>query len=73
MARQKVCEQCKDIKVKVNIQKPYPYIFYTTYSRVERMEGWGFVYLPLLLYHPYLVCILFGVPSLHIFTIFIFL
>ena len=29
------------------------------------MQGWGFVYLPLLLYHPFLVCILFGVHVMH--------
>ena len=38
------------------------------HSSVKKMQGWGFVYLPSLLYHPYLVCIIFGIPSLHLFT-----
>ena len=37
---------------------------------MEKMQGWGFLYLPSLLDHPYLVCIHFGVPSLHLFTFF---
>ena len=37
------------------------------------MQGCGFVNLPSLLYHPYLVCTLFGMPSLHPFTFLIFL
>ena len=36
------------------------------------MQGWGFVNLPSLLYHPYLVCILFGMPFLHPFIFLIF-
>ena len=32
------------------------------------MQGQGFGYLHSLLYHPYLVCILFAMPSLHLFT-----
>ena len=34
------------------------------------MQGWGFVnlHVPSLLCHSYLVCILFGMPSLHLFT-----
>ena len=36
------------------------------------MQGWGFVNLPSPLYHPYLVCILFGMPSLHPFTFLMF-
>ena len=41
---------------------------------MKKMQGWDFVYLPSLLhvYHPYLVCMLFGVPSLHLFYISIF-
>ena len=35
-----------------------PTSFYTTvHSSVKKMQGWGFIYLPSLLYHPYLVCI----------------
>ena len=36
------------------------------------MQGWGFVKLPLLLYHPYLVCMIYGMPSLHPFTFLMF-
>ena len=36
------------------------------------MQGWGFVNLPSLLYYPYLVRILFGMPSLHPFTFLMF-
>ena len=36
------------------------------------MQGWGFANLPSQLYHPYLVCILFGIPSLHPFTFLMF-
>ena len=42
-------------------------------SNVKTMHGLGFVNLPSLLYHPYLVCILFGMPSLHLFTFLMFL
>ena len=39
------------------------------YSGVKKMQGWGFVYLPSFLDHPYLVCILFGHANpLHLFT-----
>ena len=37
------------------------------------MQGCGFVNLPSLLHHPYLVCTLFGMPSLHPFTFLMFL
>ena len=37
-----------------------------TCTHVKTMQGCGFV--NLLLYHPYLVCTLFGMPSLHLFT-----
>ena len=40
-------------------------------TNVKTMQGWGFVNLPLLLHHHYLVCILFGMPSLHPFTFFL--
>ena len=36
------------------------------------MQGLGFVNLPSLLYHSYLVCIPFGMPSLHLFTFLMF-
>ena len=38
----------------------------TVHSSMEKMQGWGFVYLSSLLPHPYLVCIPFGMPSLHL-------
>ena len=37
-------------------------------TNVKTMQGWGFANLTSLLYPPYLVCILFGMPSLHPFT-----
>ena len=63
MACQKICKQGRDIDriVKVNLQSPI-----STFT----MQGWGFVTLPSLLY-PYLVCILFGIPSLHLFITFL--
>ena len=33
------------------------------------MQGRGFVYLLSILYHPYLVCILFGMPSQYLFIV----
>ena len=44
----------------VNLQSLIPALF----SNVKRCRE-GFVNLPSLLYHLYLVCILFGMPSLH--------
>ena len=41
-------------------------------TNVKTMQGWGFANLPSLLYHPYLLCILFGMPSLHPFTFLMF-
>ena len=62
MACKKVCKQLQgrdDITAEVNLQiKPYPYS-----CRDE-----AFVHSLSLLYHPFLVCILFGMPSLHLFT-----
>ena len=59
MACQKVCKQGRDdIIVKVNLQSPIPTSFYVTVANK--------------LYHPYLVCILFGMPSLHPFTFLMF-
>ena len=65
MACQKVCKQGRDdVKVMAtHIQ---------LHSSVEKIQGWGFVYLPSLLPHPYLVYILFGMPSLHLFTFVMF-
>ena len=65
-----------DIKAKVKIQSPIPTSLYTIpNSHVKKMQGGGFVYLLSLFYHTYLVCILFGVSSLHFlhFQCFIFL
>ena len=65
-----------DIKAKVKIQSPIPTSLYTIpNSHVKKMQGGGFVYLPSHFYHTYLVCILFGVSSLHFlhFQCFIFL
>ena len=50
-----------------------PYIFLHLQTNVKMMQGWGFVKLPSLWYHPYLVCILFGMPSPHPFTFLMFL
>ena len=68
MACQKVCKQGRDDDSEGKFTKPYPYIFLHTLqlqTNVKTMQGWGFVNLPSLLYHPYLVCIVFGIPSLH--------
>ena len=67
--RPKVCKQGRnDVKVKVNIQSPIPTTFYTIqlHFTVRKLQGWGFVYSPslLYLYHPYSIYILFGMPSL---------
>ena len=78
-----------DIIVKVNLQSPIPTSFYIAVTNqfhshkatslhrfdinVKAMQGCGFVNLPSLLYHPYLVCTLFGMPSLHPFTFLMFL
>ena len=41
---------------------------------VKKMQGWGFANMLTFafMHHPYLVCILFGMPSLHHFTFLIF-
>ena len=76
MACQKVCKQGRDdIIVKVNLESPIPTSFYIAVTNqcqtnVKTMQGCGFVNL---LYHPYLVCTLFGMPSLHPFTFLMFL
>ena len=62
MTCQKVCKQDRDdIKVMVSIQSPIPTFLH------EKSAEIGFVYLHSLLYHSYLVCMLFGMPSLHLF------
>ena len=67
----KVCKQGRDdIIVKVNIQSPI--LTLQLYSSVEKMQEGGFVCLSSLSYHPYLVCILFGVPSLRFSTFFLY-
>ena len=40
---------------------------------VKKMQGWNFANMLTyaFLHHPYLVCKLFGMPSLHLFTFFI--
>ena len=38
----------------------------------EEDAGMDFVHLISLLYHPYLACILFDMPFLHLFNVFIF-
>ena len=76
MACQKVYKQGRDdIIVKVNLQSPIPIHLFTLQLQtiVKMMQGCGFVNLPSLLYHPYLVCTLFGMPSLHPFTFLMFL
>ena len=75
MACQKVCKQGRDdIIVKVNLQSPILHLFtLQLQTNVKTMQGCGFVNLPSLLYHPYLVCTLFGMPSLHPFTFLMFL
>ena len=68
----KVCKQGRDdIIVKV-IYKAQSLHLFTLQLQTggKMMQGWGFVYLPSLLYHPYLVCILFGMPSLHLLMFF---
>ena len=73
MACQKAWKQGRDdIIVKVNLQSPIPTLQLQTGVKVKTMQGWGFVYLPSLLYHPYLVFMLFGMPSLHLFTFVMF-
>ena len=42
-------------------------------TNVKTMQGWGIANLPSILYHPYLVCILIGMPSLHPLTFLVFL
>ena len=59
--RPKVCKQGRnDIKVKVNIQSPLPTTFYTIqlHFTVRKLQRWGFVYSPSLLYclHTSLTC-----------------
>ena len=75
MACQKVCKQGRDdIIVKVNLQSLSLHLFtLQLQTNVKTMQGCGFVNLPSLLYHPYLVCTLFGMPSLHPFTFLMFL
>ena len=71
MVCQEVCKQGgNDVKVKVKIQRDLsPHLFtLQLHSSVEKMLGLGFVYLPSLLHHPYLVCTLFVMPSLHLST-----
>ena len=59
------------MKVMVNIQSCISTSFdVLLHSSVKKMQGWGFVHLPSLSYHTYLVCILFGMQSLHLFYIF---
>ena len=52
----------------------FPTSFYITIANynVKTMQGCGFVNLPSLLYHPYLVCTLFGMSSPHSFTFLMF-
>ena len=69
MACQKVCKQGRD-DIQVNLQSPVPTSF--LHCSCKLMCKQGFVHLPSLLYHPYLVCILFGMPSLHHFTFLMF-
>ena len=56
------------VMIRLTDTKPYLYIFLHYSSSVIKMQGWDFVYLPSLLYHTQLVCILFGMPPLHCFT-----
>ena len=42
-------------------------------SGVKKMQGWSFIYLSSLLYHPYLVCILFGMHLSTFLNVVIFL
>ena len=76
MACQKVCKQDRDdIIVKVNLQSPIPTSFYITVANWCENDAGMRLYiliLPSLLYHPYPVCILFGMPSLHPFTFLMF-
>ena len=75
MACQKVCKQGRDdIIVKVNLQSPIPTSFYIAVTnQCQNDAGMWLCKLPSLLYHPYLVCTLFGMPSLHLFTFLMFL
>ena len=69
--RPKVCKQGRnDIKVKVNIQSPIPTTFYTIqlHFTVRKLQGWGFVYSPSLLYCLYLYLYFFDMLSLHLIT-----
>jgi len=41
-----------------------------TVQKKTKMQGWGFVYVfTFTFYHPYLVCVLFGVPYPYVFYI----
>ena len=73
MVCQKVCEQDRD-DIIVNLQHPIPTSFYITVANwCENDAGTRLCKFTFsLLYHPYLVCILFGMPSLHPFTFVIF-
>ena len=53
-----------------NYTKPYPPLHLFTlqlHFNVRKMQGWGFVYLPSLLYPPLFV-LFFVMPSLHLFS-----
>ena len=69
MACQKVCKQGRGgIIVKVNLQSPIPTSFYITVANDAGMRLCKFTIMSSL----YLVCILFGMPSLHPFTFLMF-
>ena len=61
-----MCALCVAIQV--------AFMHYLTVSGVKKMQGWGsantltFAFV----HHPYLVCILFGLPSLHLSTFLMF-
>ena len=74
-----MCKQGRDddIEVKVNIQKPYPNIFFTlqlTCALVWKTRRKGALYVELHFHIicSYLVCILLGVQSLHLLMFFFF-
>ena len=62
-------------KIHISSQKPHGRHLFTLQlqANVKTMQGCGFVNFPSLLYHSYLVCTLFGMPSLHPFTFLMFL
>ena len=69
MAHQKVCKQSRYNESEGKCTKHYPYTFCTTKLSCEKDAGRG---LCIFTYHTYLVCILFGVPSLPLFKFLMF-